>query len=173
MSFVAWAISPDISTRSVGLRINSKLYYEEHNTFQSLGCEVLTEVVTDTFIFCDITPCSPLKAKWRFGVTYLHLQRQKIIPSRNQHAALLGNCFVLVSHSADSPTLKKVMACSFETSIDFQRTIQHLSEKTNINCYFTFHNICMYINYVFDIFKISWGWKWFCGTYYNFCSSTI
>jgi hypothetical protein len=41
--------------------------------------EVLTAVVKKSSIFWDITPCSPLKAKWRFGGTYgLHLARLKM-----------------------------------------------------------------------------------------------
>jgi hypothetical protein len=47
--------------------------------------EVLTAVVMKSIIFCDITPCSPLKVNRRFGGTYrLHLQGRKISRARNQ-----------------------------------------------------------------------------------------
>jgi hypothetical protein len=43
-------------------------------------------------IFWDITPCSPLKVKLRFGGTYrLHLHGRRISQARNQ--ALLANSF--------------------------------------------------------------------------------
>jgi hypothetical protein len=50
------------------------------------GFEVLTAVVTKSSIFWDITPCSPLKVKRRFGGTYrIHLQGRRISRARNQN----------------------------------------------------------------------------------------
>jgi hypothetical protein len=47
--------------------------------FRAVGSEVLTAVVMKSSIFWDTTPCSPLKANWRFGATCrLHLQGRKI-----------------------------------------------------------------------------------------------
>jgi hypothetical protein len=47
-----------------------------HSNF--VGIEVLTQVVMNSTIFCDITLCSPLKVNRRFGGTYyLHLQVEK------------------------------------------------------------------------------------------------
>jgi hypothetical protein len=41
---------------------------------------------TKTSIFCDITPCSPLKVNLRFGgACRLHLQGRRISQARNQH----------------------------------------------------------------------------------------
>jgi hypothetical protein len=42
-------------------------------------------VMKSSTIFCDITPCSPLKVNRRFGGTCrLHLQRRRISQARNQ-----------------------------------------------------------------------------------------
>jgi hypothetical protein len=47
--------------------------------------EVLTAVVMKSTIFWDITQCSPLRVKRRFGGTYrLQLQGRKISRARNQ-----------------------------------------------------------------------------------------
>jgi hypothetical protein len=49
------------------------------------GFEVLTGVVMKSSIFWDVTPCSPLKLKRRFGETCgLHLQGRRIGLARNQ-----------------------------------------------------------------------------------------
>jgi hypothetical protein len=44
-----------------------------------VGFEVLTAVVMKSYIFWDITSCSPIKVNRRFGGTYrLHLQGRRI-----------------------------------------------------------------------------------------------
>jgi hypothetical protein len=54
------------------------------------GSEVLTEVVTKSFAFWDMSPCSLLEAKGIFGGTRrLHLQGRKTIQARNQIEAPL------------------------------------------------------------------------------------
>jgi hypothetical protein len=40
---------------------------EQHYSYA--GCEVLTEVVMKSFIFCNVTPHSPLKVNQGFGGT--------------------------------------------------------------------------------------------------------
>jgi hypothetical protein len=62
-----------------------------------------------SFIFWDITPCSPLK------VDYV----------REEHFALLAACFMLVSCLAYSSTLKMEAICSSKMQDEFQRTAQH------------------------------------------------
>jgi hypothetical protein len=52
------------------------------------GFEVLTAVVIKSFIFWDITPCSPLKVSRLFGRTYrLHLHGRRISQARIQREA--------------------------------------------------------------------------------------
>jgi hypothetical protein len=52
----------------------------------SVGVEVLTAVVMKSSVFCDITPCSPLKVNQSFGGTCrLHLQDRRISQAKNQH----------------------------------------------------------------------------------------
>jgi hypothetical protein len=47
--------------------------------------EILTTAVMKNFIFCDITPCSPLKEKRCFGEIFrLLLQGRRISQARNQ-----------------------------------------------------------------------------------------
>jgi hypothetical protein len=63
-----------------------------------------------SFIFWDITPCSPFKANWRFGGTFrLHLQSRTVSQARNQRES---------RWQAD----EMEATCSTETSVDFQRT---------------------------------------------------
>jgi hypothetical protein len=64
---------------------------------------VLTAVITRRFIFWNITPCSSLKIS----------------------LGLLATCFMLVSFSAYSSTLKMEATCSSETPADFQLTTWH------------------------------------------------
>jgi hypothetical protein len=46
---------------------------------------VLTAVVMKSSVLWDITPCSPLKANWSFGVTrHLHLQDRRISQASDQ-----------------------------------------------------------------------------------------
>jgi hypothetical protein len=62
--------------------MNNKLL---NNWPQHVGSEVLTAVVMKSTILWDITPCSSLRVKRRFGGTYrLHLQGRKISRRRNQ-----------------------------------------------------------------------------------------
>jgi hypothetical protein len=55
---------------------NRKSFYREHE--QKLGFEVFTAVVMKSTVFWDITPCSPLSVKRRFGGKYrLHLHGRR------------------------------------------------------------------------------------------------
>jgi hypothetical protein len=47
--------------------------------------EVLTEEVLKSYIFCDITTCSPIKVNRHF--TWLHLQGWKVCQAKYQHEA--------------------------------------------------------------------------------------
>jgi hypothetical protein len=62
----------------------------QHDTVNStsdVGFEVFTAVVMKSIIFWDMTSCSPLSFKQRFGVTYcLHLQGRRNKFSKNQQA---------------------------------------------------------------------------------------
>jgi hypothetical protein len=83
-----------------------------------VGFEVFTAVVVKSFIFWDMTPCSPLIFNRRFGRTYhLHLQGRRI-----SQAALPATCFTLVSSLNCSLILKMEAIYSSETSLDFQWT---------------------------------------------------
>jgi hypothetical protein len=75
-------------------------------------------------IFCDITPCSPLKVNRRFGGTYrLNLQGRRMSRARNQRESRYkAGAFTLVSCSTYYSTLKMEAIRSSETSVDFQRT---------------------------------------------------
>jgi hypothetical protein len=51
-----------------------------------VGLDVLKAVVMKCSVFCDITPCSPLKVNRQFGGTCrLHLQGRRISRARKQH----------------------------------------------------------------------------------------
>jgi hypothetical protein len=55
-----------------------------------IGFEVLTAVVMKSSIFCDITPCSPLKVNLRFwGISSLHIPGRKKKPPWNSSACYL------------------------------------------------------------------------------------
>jgi hypothetical protein len=83
----------------------------------SIGYEVLTVVVMKSSIFWDITLCIPLKFNTRFGgICLLHLQDRRI------SQAELSTCSMLVSCLANSSNVKMEVPCSFEASVDFQRT---------------------------------------------------
>jgi hypothetical protein len=61
-----------------------------------VGFEVLTAVVMKSTMFCDITPCIPLRVNRRFGAKYhLNLQGQRISQAGNKSAlqSLLATCF--------------------------------------------------------------------------------
>jgi hypothetical protein len=64
---------------------------EAGNKWRNVGFEVLRAVVMKSTIFWDITPCSPLKLKQRFGGTYrLYHQGRRISRARN----LFPDCFL-------------------------------------------------------------------------------
>jgi hypothetical protein len=51
-----------------------------------VGFEVLTPVVMESSIFCDITPCNPLKVNRRFrGTCRLHLQYRRISQAKKKN----------------------------------------------------------------------------------------
>jgi hypothetical protein len=53
-------------------------------TQHDFGSEVLTAVTINSYIFWDITPCSPVKVNRRFGRKYhLHLQGLRVSQERN------------------------------------------------------------------------------------------
>jgi hypothetical protein len=55
---------------------------------KDVGFEGLIAVIMKSCVFCDITPCSPLKVSWCFrGTCCFHLQGQRISQARNQHEA--------------------------------------------------------------------------------------
>jgi hypothetical protein len=59
-----------------------------------VGFEVLTVVDMKSSIFCNITPCSPLKVSRRFGGTCrLHLQGLRISQVKNQHEPCSKLCY--------------------------------------------------------------------------------
>jgi hypothetical protein len=74
-------------------RIFTFLFCYEINPMQSVGFEVPTAVVMKSYIFCDITSCSPLKVNRRFGgACCLHLQGRRISEARNQVYLLHSSC---------------------------------------------------------------------------------
>jgi hypothetical protein len=82
-----------------------------------IGFEVLTPVVMKSYIFWDITQCSPLKVNRHFGgICSFHLQGRRVYQARNQRKA--GRKQSL----AYSSTLNMEATCSSKTSADFQRT---------------------------------------------------
>jgi hypothetical protein len=53
--------------------------------YMKVGFEVLTAVVTNTLIFWDITPYSPVKISRRFGgICHPHLQGRRVSQEGNQ-----------------------------------------------------------------------------------------
>jgi hypothetical protein len=75
--------------------IHKSSIHSTPNNLNFVRFDVITAVVTESTIFWDTTPCSPLKVIRRFGGTYrLHLQG-RISRARNQREsrALLGTCF--------------------------------------------------------------------------------
>jgi hypothetical protein len=59
----------------------------------SVGFEVLTEVAIKSYIFCDITPCSPFKVHGRFEGTRPSIFKVKQCVKQAVNRA----CFVLIS----------------------------------------------------------------------------
>jgi hypothetical protein len=58
----------------------------------NMHTEYLDHKAKTSFIFCDTTPWSPLKAKWRFGGTYcLYLHGRRINQARNQRNIRVGS----------------------------------------------------------------------------------
>jgi hypothetical protein len=78
------------------------------------GSEVLTAMVIKITIFWDIMSYSSLKVNHFEGTYHLRVAE-----------ALLATCFMLVSCSAYSSTLKMKAIFSSEMSLDFQWTILH------------------------------------------------
>jgi hypothetical protein len=78
-------------------------FFTNHNIKICNGYVVITAVVMRSFIFWEITPCSPLKIT---------------------EQALLAACFMLVSCLDISSTMKIVAICSYETADYFQHTIR-------------------------------------------------
>jgi hypothetical protein len=53
-----------------------------------VGFEVLKAIATKSYMFWNITPCSPVKVNRRFGGIYrLHPQGRGLSQARNQHEA--------------------------------------------------------------------------------------
>jgi hypothetical protein len=106
-----------------------------------------------SFIFWDISSCSPLKVSRHFRETCrLHLQGWRISQARNQHQAgvlitcftlvscLLATCFMLVSCMAYSLNLKMEVTCSSETSVDFQWTAwRYIPEDRTLHTFYVWY----------------------------------
>jgi hypothetical protein len=86
-----------------------------HSVMQILKQRIINKSqIKKSYIFWDITPCSPLKFNRRFRETCrLHLQGPRKNQAINQPEA--G-----IKHSNPS-TLKMEMTCSSETTVDFKR----------------------------------------------------
>jgi hypothetical protein len=82
-----------------------------------------------SIIFWDVTPCSLLRCKRRFGGTYrLHLQGRRNF--QQEPACHLLTCWSLLKFSS---TLKMEAICSTETSVDFQQTTRrHIPEHDTL-----------------------------------------
>jgi hypothetical protein len=95
-----------------------------------VGFEFLTAVAMKSTIFCDITPCSPLKANRRSEEHIASIFRVEYAEQDISVKSGLGlpPAFMLVSCSAYS-TLKMESVCSSETTVYFQRaTRRYISE---------------------------------------------
>jgi hypothetical protein len=76
-----------------------------NNNLQYVGFPDVVTVVMKSYIFWDMTPCTPVKVNRRFGGIYhLHLEGRRISQARNWHVAgsqqratLLVACYLLVS----------------------------------------------------------------------------
>jgi hypothetical protein len=80
-----------------------------------VGFEVLTAVIMKTTIFCDRTPCSPLKVNQRFGGTCrLHLQgrRRTVLAICFHTGFLLGLLFC--SEDGGNMLLRNFVGVSME-----------------------------------------------------------
>jgi hypothetical protein len=63
---------------------NLKLFTRKIN-FEMLGFEVLTPVVINSSVFCNVAACSPLKVNRRLGGTFsLNIRFRIISRARNQ-----------------------------------------------------------------------------------------
>jgi hypothetical protein len=82
-------------------------------------------------IFWDMTPCSPLSLNRRFGGTYcLHFQGRRNKFSKKSSSHLLV-CWVFAE--LISSNLKMEAICSFETSVEPQRTTRcHIPEDDTL-----------------------------------------
>jgi hypothetical protein len=112
-----------------------------------------------SYIFWDITPCSPVKVNRLFRGPVASIFRveasdkqensTKQAPSR----ALFAAWFMLVSCFAYSSTLKVEVICSYEIPVDFHRaTWRYISEKGNFHSH-RYENLKFKTNYFFCI----WG----------------
>jgi hypothetical protein len=81
------------------------------------GFEVLTAVVVTSCVFWGIKPCSPLQVN------------------------LLATFFMLVYFSAP----KMEATCSFETSVDFERSTRHLISERKTICNYQCEKLISYI----------------------------
>jgi hypothetical protein len=108
------------------------------------GFEVFTAVVMKNIIFWDMTPYSPLSFhRWFEGTYRLHLQGRRNKFSKNQQARR-WQVFRLAEYSClpvfaelISSTLKMEAICSFETSVETQRTIRrHIPEDDTLQASF-------------------------------------
>jgi hypothetical protein len=105
----------------------SGMSHAELDTITLVEFEVLTTDVIKSYIFCEITPWSPLKVNRRF---------RWICQVRNPHNADKSACFTPVSCLAFSSTLKLEAAHSSETSVDFQLSTRYVLLYSLLNLYF-------------------------------------
>jgi hypothetical protein len=117
--------------------------------------EILTAVNMKSTIFWNITPCSPLKVRRRFGESYrLHFQgqmnREKYQHERGWQAAV----FTLVSYFAYS-TLKMMIWYS-ETSAEFELNIRrYISEDGTLRRNITYFENPIQYKYFRPLFDIA------------------
>jgi hypothetical protein len=91
-------------------------------------------VVTKNSIFCDITPCSPLKVNRSFGRnSRLHLQGRRINQARDQReeGSKQRACYLL-SWLAYSSTLKMEVTCSSKLRLTFNGLYGGISQKIEL-----------------------------------------
>jgi hypothetical protein len=90
---------------------------------REVGFEILTPVVTESFIFWDIKPCRPPEVNWRFRGT-----GRRISLARNQHEGRRQ-----AVHGLYSYTLKNEATYSSEMAVDIQRaTLLYIRGDKNL-----------------------------------------
>jgi hypothetical protein len=85
-------------------------------------------VITKSYIFRDITLCSPFKVNQHFGGTYCLLATCFLLISCLAYSSTLGSaCYLLHAGFllAYSLTLKMEVTCFSEMLVDFQQTASH------------------------------------------------